>query len=204
MTRGIGLVAIVALNLLPAVRADDLPMVGGSAGSLRSLLGKKYVRDELKLDEKQLESGLKALAAIDAKYQPMIDAAVKRRDFDALKEIDNRKKPETRKVLAEAIGTPATKRLLQLEMQSHRFFSFFDDDIKALLMLTDEQGERIHAIRVAFNKAAGPPPRPGDPLAEYQKLQRAAMTKARAVLTDKQRKTWDDLTGPYFEFVDRP
>ena len=189
-----------------AARADDeLPPVGGTRGPIRVLLDKPSVQKELNLNREQVAKAHKVLDAVQARYQADINATSKLKGPEvvkALKEIDRKAAPDIRKGLAEAIGVPATRRLLQIEAQDYGVHAFLREEYRDHLALTKEQLDKIAVLdREVGQKAFGTTGNDAVKMQVLRQLNTEGVARIRKdILTDKQKAQWDKLAGPHYEF----
>ncbi len=118
---------------------------------------------------------------------------------------------EVKKVTEDVLTSDQKKRIKQLEVQMMGLRAFTNEEVVKELKISDEQKTKIKEVSDEANKdlrAAGggfQRPQPGqqpDPekLAESRKkrteITDKAMEKISATLSDDQKKTWTELTGP--------
>jgi hypothetical protein len=125
----------------------------------------------------------------------------------------------------EAVLKPdQISRLKQIAVQASGVLAFQDADVVERLKLTDQQKGSLKGIVADFQrdqreimgfgggkgggkggggkgggKGGFDPEKMAANQAKVQKLQREAIAKAQDLLTDDQKKTWAELTGPAFD-----
>jgi hypothetical protein len=205
---GVLVILLAATEPAAGERPDQLPEAGGQPGPMRKLLFRKEVQNELKLSAAQARLSLKVIDHAEMRYVVLYAAANEVKDpnqrTEAVLAVRKVVTAEVRKLLPQAIGVPATKRLLQLEVRLHRLSGFTIEPYRSMLELTEDQDRQIGVIQVKLLKAQGDAPKPDDVEGwkKWHAAEKEATEKARALLTDKQKKVWDDLVGP--PFVIRP
>jgi hypothetical protein len=114
---------------------------------------------------------------------------------------------QTEAKVAKILDEKQVKRLKQLQIQQEGAAAFGRAEILTKLEVTDEQKADIKKLQDAARTQGRPAFNPDATTEERQ----AAMTKMResrakllkdilAVLNDKQKATWTELTGPEFKF----
>ena len=88
------------------------------------------------------------------------------------------------------------KRFKQIVFQRRRSAVFFDPEVQRQLSLTDEQKAWATKFEEERKKKSNQDGVGADGLA---KLEAEQIRKTVDVLTDEQKKVWDDLTGEAFE-----
>lgn len=184
---------------------------GGMMNSPAALLMIPEVQKELKLtDEQQTE--LKKFtdpAAMRERMQqwgPKFQEA--QGDREKMQALFREMQAETEKELAKALKPEQMKRLKELVLQrGGALAAARDKELAGKLKLTDEQVSKLTKIQEELDadlRELRGPGGGGPPDSETQKKMAAArkeaMTKAMGVLTDEQRKSWEEMIGKPFEF----
>ncbi len=178
------------------------PMAG--FGVLMSPDGQK----ELKLSEEQITKvqnlGENMRESMRETFQSLQDVPQDQRQEKMqamMREVSEKLQKEIKGILNE----DQMKRYKEISLQAMGFAAFEQEEVAKKLELTDEQKKKIEDIqqsvmeqtRSAFQDAQG------DREAMVQKMREireGAKTKALAVLTDKQKETWKEMTGKEFTF----
>jgi hypothetical protein len=203
-----GMVAVLAGPAMAQGRGG----FGGGMGGPINLLGNPSVQKELKLDDSQKE---KATALSTETRDKMMGLR------DKLEGLEGQERMTKQQELAKPINEEAmktahaflkpeqAKRLHEIELQQRGANALSDPVIAKKLGVTEEQAGKVKTIladsqaemREIFSSAGD------DRQAAMQKvtaLRKETNTKAMALLTDDQKKTWKELTGEPFEVVQQP
>jgi hypothetical protein len=199
--------ALVLFNLPASAQGQRGPGRGGFGGfgGGTMLLTNKSVQEELKVDADQA-----------AKLEEL--SAKNRENFGALRDLSQEERrekmrsinAENEKAIEGILKPEQVTRLHQIENQNGGATALLSDRNVAKLKLTDDQKKKIQDINASsFQKM-------GDLREQFQNDREGAMKKmqeiraevnkeALAVLTDDQKKTWEDeLTGKPFEIKLEP
>jgi serine/threonine protein kinase len=161
------------------------------------LLEQPSVQEELKLSEEQTRQVARLAARRRAAFWNSPDQSLERwrAKFEEL--------AAQEKAVLEGLSPEQARRLKQIAWQEGGASAFGDPELLEALQLTEEQGERIRAIRDEARRAAWVFPRPGGPRPEDWKKAadswRTARDQALAVLTADQEARWKELTGEPFK-----
>jgi len=203
-------VGVVALLASPVLAQPGRG--GGGRGMMANigfLVRNKSVQEELKIDEDQAK---KVTTALDKVREDNKD------DFDKLRNRDT--KPEERaeimkkveplneKALKDVLKADQLKRLHQIRHQVQGVAMFEDEGVRKILKLSDKQKDEIKDIEKDLKKerdAIFPPGEKPDfskfqeNMKKVQGLEKDAMTSAKKILNDDQKKQFEELTGKPFE-----
>jgi len=201
----------IALFVLAASAMAQRP--GGGRGGENdpvALLNIKEVRAELKITDDQQEQLKKFVDDQSAKRKDIFANFKDLSDDDKktkFTEWSKASKEASTKLLSDTLKPDQMKRLTQLYYQKASIMVVNDnEEVAKALALTDEQKEKLKTIATdlgkevreltggnkgGFNKEAS---------TKMTALRKEYVEKATAVLTDEQKKKWDDLTGEKFEF----
>jgi hypothetical protein len=193
--------ALVLFNLPASAQGQRGPGRGGFGGfgGGTMLLTNKSVQEELKVDEDQAAK----LTELSAKT---------RESFRGLRDLSQEESREKMRAITaendkavEGILKPEqVVRLRQIENQNGVVNALLSDRNAEKLKLTDDQKKKIQDVNASsFQKM-------GDLREQFQNDREGAMKKmqeiraevnkeALNVLTDDQKKTWEELTGKPFE-----
>jgi serine/threonine protein kinase len=161
------------------------------------LLEQPSVREELELSEDQARQVARLAARRRAAFWDSPDVSLERwrAKFEEL--------AAQEKAVLEGLRPEQARRLKQIAWQEGGASAFGDPELLEALGLTEEQGERIRAIRDEARRAAWVLPRPGGPRPEDWKKAadswKAAHDRVMAVLTAEQEARWKELTGEPFK-----
>jgi Spy/CpxP family protein refolding chaperone len=176
-------------------------------GALANMLGtNKQLQEELKMDKDQVEKLHAALGKVSAELR---DESFKLRDAspEEREKILTRMREAGDKALNSVLKPEQIKRLHQIGNQMAGLSMFNKEDVQKELKLSDEQKERITAIRDSLQKEQGEllQGRPGaidlDVMKKLQTARKEAMDKAQKVLNDEQKAKAKDLLGEHFELT---
>jgi Spy/CpxP family protein refolding chaperone len=197
--------AVAVVVASPAI-AQQRGFGGGFGGA--GLLMNEGVQKELKLDEGQIAKAREVGQSIREKFRPDFQ------NFQSLspeerRELGEKMNAETRKALADVLKPEQMKRFEQIQLQQRGVDAFASPDVQSKLSLTDEQKQKIQSISEdsrqqvmeAFQSAGDD--RQGA-MAKITTIRREAMTKASALLTADQKKSWEELIGAPFEVRFQP
>jgi hypothetical protein len=201
------LVCALGLGLVLTTPAFAQRGFGGGFGGA-GLLTNEGVQKELKLDEDQIAKAREASAAIREKFSGDFQN-IQGLSQDERRELMAKVNAETRKSLADILKPEQQKRFDQIQLQVRGVDAFSTEDVQTKLKLTSEQKDKLQSLvedarqqsMEAFQSAGDD--RQGA-MTKVQGIRRDAMTKASALLTPDQKKTWEELTGAPFEFRFQP
>ncbi len=201
-----------------------LTMVAPAAGqaSAQGLLSNRSIHDELKVTPEQAAK----LDALAREFQA--ESRDRARKLAGLPIEERRKAIEERRKTAQetfrrtwedqltklsATLSPAqVKRFEQISVQNAGLLAFQMSPFRDRLKLTGEQAAKIQEIQDDLARLGGPQAAiqkrfQDDPAGAQRRLEedsKAAVAKAVALLTDEQKQTWADLTGPPFRLKREP
>ncbi len=105
--------------------------------------------------------------------------------------------------LNEVLDEAQQKRIGELYVQANGTAVLADEAIAAALKLTDDQKEELDDVRqdnmAAFRDAFSPDASPEERMAKFEELRKENDEALLAVLTDEQRKAWDEMKGETLE-----
>ena len=182
---------------------------GGIAVPNVTLLAMPEVQKELAITEEQrtqvdeLSAAMQdemrlAFGNIFQEIQSLSDEERQKRLNDAQKKTDEAiQKANDR--LGKILDAKQLDRLAQLRLQREGASAFGRPDVAKQLGFTDEQHEKLRAIqessRPQFGGGFGPPD-----FARIEEQRQKAQADAFAVLTDRQKAKWAEMTGKEFKF----
>jgi Spy/CpxP family protein refolding chaperone len=196
--------AVVALCALPASAQGQRGQRGqgqgrGGFGGGLMLLSNKSVQEELKLENGQTEK----IAALATKN---------RENFGSLRDLSQEARrekltaitAENDKEIASILKPEQVARLHQIENQTGGANALLSERNAEKLKLTDDQKSKVREVLASSREKMG------ELRGQFQNDREGAMKKmqeiraetnksALAVLTDDQKKTWEELTGAPFE-----
>lgn len=205
--------AALAFGLVAALSAPALAQGrGGFGGGMgmggpTALLANPGVQKELKMDSEQVE---KANALATEVREKMTEVR------SQLEGLEGQERMAKQQELAKPINEDAMKkakkilkeeqvtRLTQIELQQRGVNAFSDPAIAKKLSITDEQSSKIKSLLAdqqsemqEIRQSAGNDFQAMMP--KIQALRKETNTKAIALMTDDQKKTWKEMTGEPFE-----
>lgn len=206
------LVGTVALAQPPGGPGGFGGFGGFGGGGLSGMIGQnKQLQEELKVDKDQADKLQEAMTKV---REEMRDVTAKLRDRnvsqDERAEIMRKVSEANQRALATVLNTNQIKRLHQIENQQAGLNMFTKEDVQKALKLSDEQKEKITAIRDDLRKdmrdamqAGGGgggfnPEAMRENMKKVQGLQKEAMTNVQGLLSDSQKGALKDLTGETF------
>jgi Spy/CpxP family protein refolding chaperone len=180
----------------------------GGFGGAGFLVANESVQKELKLNDDQIAKIRDLNQSVRDKYSSDFQ------NFQGLSQDERRELmekigTETRKGLADILKPEQQKRLDQIQLQQQGVEAFASPDLQSKLNLTSEQKEKIQAIAEdARQQLADARPQPGgdfqEALTKIRSIRKDALTKATALLSADQKKSWEELTGAPFEVQFQP
>jgi hypothetical protein len=178
-------------------RAAGIPAEAPDAAA--GLVTNKSVQKELKLTAEQVKDIPAAIRKVREKYQGDL---AKLRDLEPdqqvalLKKVDD----ETTKAIAEILKPEQAKRLKQIQRQTLVVHNLMSAEVAKDLKLTDDQKDKIRGFVTEYQKEVTALAFGGGLDQESQKkLTKATLAAFVEVLTDDQRKAWEELIGEPFE-----
>jgi hypothetical protein len=209
-----GLTALLAAVL--AGSAFSQPNPGG--GVLKVLLAEgipapvlllnKGVRQELQMRPAQSLRLLAAVKEVREKYRPQMEQARADKDRDKFLELLQKSTEETSKAVLKVLTPKQQKRLAQLDLQINGILALSRPEVQKELKLTDKQKDEIEALHEKFMTAAAAvvkdggnePPKLQEIAGKLHGRNQESTRKALAGLSEEQKKTWAEMTGPPFTF----
>lgn len=196
----------VALGLAVLVAAPALaqgPRGGGRGGAMGlMLLQNEGVQKELKLTDEQIDKARSAGAELMNKFRSDFQN-FQDKSQDERRELGERMQSESKKAVAGILKPEQQKRYDQLQLQMQGVNAFESEDLQKALKLTDEQKSKLADLRSSVDSQMRELRQGGGGqgnFARFGEIRREAMTKAQALLTDDQKKSWREMTGEPFEF----
>jgi hypothetical protein len=196
----------VGLTALVAGSASAQPPGGGRGGGFgpAGMLMMEAVQKELKLSDEQVADLRKVAEGMGAKMrEKMQDAQGDREKMQAaFREMNE----EAMKEIGKVLKPEQLKRFKELQHQQQGVLAAANNkELAGQLKLTDEQVSKIQKINEELRSDMNELRQSGgfgDPetMKKMQAARKEAMTKATAVLTNEQKKTWEEMTGKPFEF----
>jgi hypothetical protein len=189
----------------------------GGFGGIGALLDSKDVQKELNLTDDQVEKAKKVATEVREKHQ---DDFAKLRDvpmeerFQKMMALGKEVTDETLKGLGDTLKPEQTKRLKQLLLQQQVQSPFgggpsvfLTPDVEEALKLTDKQKDDLKTMAEDFRKdvreafqGAGQGGDRQELAKKMASMRKEAMDNALKVLDDKQKATWEELTGKPVDF----
>jgi Spy/CpxP family protein refolding chaperone len=210
LSRALLLVAVTALVVGQSAAQDGEKKgkgkggFGGRGGAV-GLVQNESVQKELKLTEEQVTKSKKAAEDILAKFKD---------DFAKLKDatpeeraaVSTKVSAEAYKVLGDILNTDQVKRLKQIDLQVR---GLNNPEAQETLKLTAEQKEKVKKLgdeagekmREIFKDAQGNFEQAREKMTS---LRKETQEKQAGVLTDDQKKQWQDMTGEPFQIQFAP
>jgi hypothetical protein len=194
---------IVALATSSASAQQQPRRPGGGGGGFGAnpmmLLGQESVQQELKMSEDQISK-------VKAHQEKSLGSF---RDFGNLSQEERQKKmqeiaQENEKFLGEVLKPEQKKRLDQIALQQRGGDALTDPKVQTALGITDDQKEKIKAIQEDFRKTLGDLRSAGgggdraEMAKKMQEMRTANSEKMLKLLTDDQKKKWEEMAGPKF------
>jgi Spy/CpxP family protein refolding chaperone len=215
--------ACVAVAPAPVFAQRYLIMLAALEKGMGSpiLLTNPGVQREIKLTEEQRDKFRAIVKEVGEKYEPDLEKVAADRDKKKMLLVGYKFAKETadkvNKAIPDVLQPEQAKRLRQIEIQVNGIISLNKSDIQKRLDLTDKQREEIKEIGNKFkrevvkvvNDTADSVEQSRPLLAARRVLDayrtvrvksEVATEKALALLTDGQRKTWNEMTGANFAF----
>jgi hypothetical protein len=164
------------------------------------VLENKNVQVELKLNQAQTEK----VKELHRKFLDEMRSETAGRDVEELgrKMEEWYSKKATKKgeeLVADVLKPEQAKRLKEISLQRRGVQAYADPEVAKALALSDAQKEKISAICSDEEKKMKDIVATRDWKAR-QNLQNETNEKAVAVLSERQKKMWSDLTGKPFNF----
>lgn len=192
----------------------------GAMGGMM-LLGNPSVQQELKLSEEvvgkirdEMQKAMETGRDRFAELQNLDQDERRKRMEEWGKEAAERAK----KFVEENLSPEQRKRFTQIEIQVAGVNAFTREDVLASVKLTDEQKAQVKIIqedaqkeireirREAFAGGGGgfDPEQMRETQKKVEGINKEAFDKIKALLTEEQKKAWEELTGAPFKLVVGP
>jgi hypothetical protein len=180
---------------------------GGSGGGAAGFLMAPNVQKELKLTNEQVRKVQEILREIRERHQgdytALRDASTDVR-WAKMATLNETVSDEVKKALS--FSAEQSRRFDQIGLQAHGLQAFAHPTVQEKLKLTADQKSKIHEIAEAtrssferaYNKDASEQERT-EARNKRAVTQKQDMTKVQALLTDDQKKAWDELIGERIE-----
>jgi Spy/CpxP family protein refolding chaperone len=201
------LLGTLALLASPALAQGQGQGRGGFGGGAAGFLMAPNVQKDLQLTDAQVKKVQETLREIREKHQS---------DYTALREasadvrsakmvtLNETVSDEVKKALS--FSAEQSKRFDQISLQARGVQAFANPTVGEKLNLTTDQKSKIHEIveatrsssAGALNKDASEQERT-DARNKRAATQKENLTKVQALLTDDQKKAWNELTGEPIE-----
>jgi hypothetical protein len=205
---GLILIAVLLESPWTGQRSSQPSFDFAPGGSAEDLLQHPDVQKELKLSSQQVQNINQIRRAVHEKHREEMD---KLRDLDAEERLRKQAllaktvSQETMSALSRVLRPEQSRRLEQIHVQHQGLRAFSDPKVDKALRLTDNQKQSIRKIgeeaaqeaRLLFRVAA----QSGfqETLKKIEKVRRKALEKCVALLSDEQRRAWQELIGDPFE-----
>jgi hypothetical protein len=197
----------IALSMLmqASILGQERTAVGGPA----KLLWLESVQKELRLTEEQTAKGKEISRTVHEQFAGQIEELKSLEEAEKQersRELRKRIGEKTNEALSQALNSEQSKRLKQINLQILGVQALNEPAVQAYLKLTNDQKEALKSvgadaarqIREALPtteseyKAAGK---------KIENVRKAAMDKAMAVLSSKQKAAWQKLVGRPFDIT---
>jgi Spy/CpxP family protein refolding chaperone len=208
LTRNI-LLAMGAACVLVLPAPAQSPFARLSAAGVGTMVDNERVQKELRLTDDQTTKCKAVYAKIQAKYQETFEKLRAQKQPQQILDLTKSVNQETLKAFAAVLTPAQLKRLQQIDLQQRGALAFQEPEIAKVLKLTDDQVDLIKTINAdAAKEMRDSFVNPQAKLEEVGKkigeLRKETMERVNALLTEEQRKTWQEMAGPAFEFKITP
>ncbi len=204
---------IVLAGAVQAQPPGPGPGMGMGMGMMGpGLLMAPAMQEELKLDSSQVDKIRDFAQDMREKMRDQMTALQNLEGAERREKGEAMRREMTEKVnkaLGAILKPEQLKRYHQIELQAGGPMAFADPKVQSELKLTDEQKSKLREIVTDLMGQARTAMEQGqdDRAAAMRKvmsLRKEATAKAVALLTDDQKKTWNELTGKPFEMPAPP
>jgi hypothetical protein len=195
----------VSLFTQASIVGQERTAVGGPA----RLLWLESVQKELRLTDEQIAQGKEISRTVHEQFAGEIQELKSLQEAEKQersRELRKRIGEKTNEALSQALNAEQNKRLKQINLQILGVQALNEPAVQAYLKLTNDQKETLKSvgadaarhIREALPtteseyKAAGK---------KIESVRKAAMDKAIAVLSSKQKRAWKNLVGRSFDIT---
>lgn len=205
----LGVMAMIACPAMAQRGGFRGGMMGG--GGAMMLLMNEGVQKELKLTDEQKEKTTELVQSVREKHQE---------DFAGLQDLSQEERvakmtkvmgaidKEIYTALASAWKPEQVKRLKQISLQTRGINALASEEVQKDLKITDAQKDKLKTLTTDQQKerqAAMQEARDNQDFAGFAKksseISKEFMGKALALLDDKQKASWKEMTGDPFELV---
>jgi Spy/CpxP family protein refolding chaperone len=198
--------AILATPLLaqpPGGGRGGMMQMGRGMG-IAQLISNAGVQDELKFSD-ELKAKVREFAQKQREAMQGLQDLSPEERREKMQEIMAANTKAAEAFVKEHLSADQAKRLRQIMIQNSGLGAFAMEDVVKALKLTDEQREKLRGLgedmrndmRELFTGGGG-----GDPQESANKMRalgKEYFEKAKGLLTDEQKKAWEDLVGKPFE-----
>jgi len=172
--------------------------------TLGPVLSNPDVQKELKLTDEQIRKLKEAFGKVGEKYKEDFAKFRTMSQEERVKKMMEFSK-DNNKAMAGILDAKQLKRYRQIDWQIAGIGALGDPILQKELKLSDEQKKKLNDIFLDVEKKMEEMSKnPGASREEFQKKLAAFVkdveSKANAVLTDDQKKSFKELKGPKFEF----
>jgi hypothetical protein len=174
----------------------------------RPLIQQPEVQKELNLGKEQIQKIDQFVRGVREKQQQELQelrnlppSERRRKQADLAGKVTQ----EIQRRLTEVLKPKQARRLEQIRRQQQGLRAFEDPEVEKALHLTGEQKNRLKTINADAAREARMLFRSGTPssfqetMTKIETIGHQAVAKAVALLTDEQKKIWQELTGKPFE-----
>lgn len=185
--------------------ASGQAATGTKVFGLSGLAKQKGVQDELKMTKAQADGVGKLIQEFNDRTKDDFAKLKDLKDGERFKkeaELYKAKGDEANQQLTTLLGADKFKRLKQIHVQQRGPYAFTESETADALKLTKEQLKKLRDIQGEYQKALADAAKLTDANERTQKLTGAikeALDKDLAVLSDDQKQTWKELTGPPYK-----
>jgi hypothetical protein len=194
--------------LISAAQAQS-PFTRLSAAGVGTMVDNERVQRELRLTDDQTTKCKAIYAKIQAKHQETLERLRAQKQAQQIQELTKAVNQETLKAFAGVLQPPQLKRLQQIDLQQRGALAFLEPDIIKVLHLTEDQQDLVKTISADAAKEmkdsfSNPQAKLDEVGKKIGELRKETMERVTALLSEAQRKTWQEMVGPPFEFKITP
>lgn len=204
-----GLAALLAAVAAPSRVASQV--IEDAKPDPLLLLLQKNVQDDLRLSPEQKArlkaSEEKTQAGVKKVFEDLEKggtAAKAQQEINRINEAANNVLKDVRKTLSRE----QHKRFKQIELQYAGLDAFEAPEVQKELGLLDKQKERIHSVRQDLEqkvkRIVSGGGSPESLIEQLNPVRKDSMQRAISVLTEEQKKKWQEMTGPLLELNEGP
>jgi hypothetical protein len=203
------LLAVGAACLALSSARGQTPFTRLSATGLGAMIENERVQKELRLTDDQIKKCTAIHARIQGKYQETFEKLRAQKQAQQILELTKVANQETLKAFAEVLQPQQLRRLQQIDLQQRGALAFQEPDVIKALQLTPDQQELVKTINADAGKEmkdsfVNPQAKLEEVGRKIGELRKETMERATAVLTEAQRKMWQEMVGAPFEFKITP